>query len=102
MGRLVKVAAAADLLPGQGMVVQAEDAEIALFNMGGTFHAIGNTCCHRGGPLGEGSLDGKVVTCPWHGWEFDVTTGVAETDSSMGVPVFRTEVRNGDVFIELS
>ena len=99
---VIKTGGLADVAGALPIALKAEGIEIALFNVGGMFHAIGNTCCHRGGPLGEGSLDGKIVTCPWHGWEFDVTTGVAETDSSMGVPVYRTEVRSGDVFIELT
>ncbi len=102
MGRLVKVAVVADVAPGEGKVVDAEGVEIALFNVDGAFHAIGNTCCHRGGPLGEGSLEGKTVTCPWHGWEYDVTTGETMMDPSASVPVYRTEVRGGDVFVELS
>jgi nitrite reductase (NADH) small subunit len=102
MGRLVKVAAVTELAPGQGRAADADGTAIALFNVGGTFHAIGNTCCHRGGPLGEGSLEGHTVTCPWHGWEYDVTTGEAAMDPSVKVPVYRTEVRDGEVFVELS
>jgi nitrite reductase/ring-hydroxylating ferredoxin subunit len=102
MGRLVKVAEVSDLTPGQGKVVEAEGTEIALFNVDGAFHAIGNTCCHRGGPLGEGSLEEKTVMCPWHGWEYDVTTGATAMNPSVKVPVYRTEVRGGEVFVELS
>ncbi len=54
---------------------QVEGATIALANVDGKFFAINNTCLHRGGPLAEGELNGKVVTCPWHGWQYDVTTG---------------------------
>jgi nitrite reductase (NADH) small subunit len=101
VGNWVKVAVAADLPPGQGKTVKAGDAEIALFNAGGTFLAIGNTCCHRGGPLGEGDLDGTVVTCPWHGWQFEMTTGETLHDPSATVPTYRTDVRDGEVFVEL-
>ncbi len=48
---------------------------IALFHVGGQFYAIANTCTHRGGPLCEGEVDGTTVTCPWHGAQFDITTG---------------------------
>jgi nitrite reductase/ring-hydroxylating ferredoxin subunit len=102
MGNLVRVAAASELLPGQNRVVKADGVEIALFNVDGSFHAIGNVCRHRGGPLGEGSLDGLVVTCPWHGWEYDVTTGAVLTNPALKVPVYRTEVKGDDVFVELS
>jgi nitrite reductase/ring-hydroxylating ferredoxin subunit len=101
MGKVIQVATASELLPGQGRVVKTDGLEIALFNLDGSFHAIGNTCLHRGGPLGEGSLEGSIVTCPWHGWEYDVTTGVCRVNPAKQVPVYRTGVRDGDVFIEL-
>src|ERR1043166_8519774 len=74
MGTLVKVAKTTDLPPGQGKTVEANGREIALFNVGGTFYAIDNTCKHRGGSLGEGELDGTVVTCPLHAWTYDVSS----------------------------
>ena len=49
---------------------------VAVFNAGGELHACRNVCPHRGGPVGEGDFDGTLVTCPWHGWQFDVRTGV--------------------------
>jgi nitrite reductase/ring-hydroxylating ferredoxin subunit len=81
--------------------VQAGGKVLALANVAGTLYAIDNTCLHRGGPLGEGQLDGKVVTCPWHGWQFDVTTGKAVQNPSAGVGCFKTEVRGDEVFVEL-
>jgi nitrite reductase/ring-hydroxylating ferredoxin subunit len=78
------VVAKTDEIPtGTGKVVFVGDKAIALFNINGTFYAIDNTCPHSGGPLGEGNLIDNFVVCPWHGWEFDVTTG----DSNMGVQV---------------
>jgi nitrite reductase/ring-hydroxylating ferredoxin subunit len=50
-------------------------AEVAVFNVGGEFYAIDNSCPHRGGPLGEGELEDCIVTCPWHEFRFDVRTG---------------------------
>jgi len=101
MSGWVRVAKAADLSPGEGKTVQAQKTEIALFNAGGTFLAVGNSCCHRGGPLGEGELDGTILTCPWHGWRFDMTTGVSLHNPTASVPTYRTEVRDGEIFIEL-
>jgi len=75
MSHFIKVAEQTELPPGTGKVVIAEGKEIALFNVAGAFHAVDNACPHRGGPLGEGTLEGLIVTCPWHGWKFDVTTG---------------------------
>ncbi len=101
MGELVRVAAVSDIQPGHGKTVEPGGVEIALFNVAGTFHAISNVCLHRGGPLGEGDLDGTTVTCPWHGWEFDVTTGANVADPERAVRRYRVEVCGDQVFVEL-
>ncbi len=75
---------------------------IALANVDGSFHAINNTCLHRGGPLGQGELEGKVVTCPWHGWQYDVTTGKVTMNPSVGVDCYAVEVRGEDVWVDCS
>jgi nitrite reductase (NADH) small subunit len=82
--------------------VQVGGKQLALANVGGTLYAIDNTCLHRGGPLGEGQLEGKVVTCPWHGWQFDVTTGKAVQNPNAGVGCFKTEIRGDEVFVDLA
>jgi nitrite reductase/ring-hydroxylating ferredoxin subunit len=64
--------------PSAPITDSAASSEIALFPIGGEVHAIDNVCSHAGGPLCEGSLDGAVVTCPWHGSKFDVTTGAVQ------------------------
>jgi nitrite reductase (NADH) small subunit len=101
MGAWVKVGLVSDLDPGQGKTVERRGTEIALFNMGGSFRAIGNACPHRKGPLAEGELDGNTVTCPWHGWQFDVATGASLRSAEIAVPTYRTEVRGDEVFVEL-
>ncbi len=73
---------------------------IALANVDGSFHAINNTCLHRGGPLGQGELEGKVVTCPWHGWQYDVTSGKVTMNPSVGVDSYAVEVRGEDVWVD--
>ena len=74
---------------------------IALANVGGKFHAISNVCLHRGGPLGQGILEGGVVTCPWHGWQFDVLTGKTVQNANFGVNCYAVEVRDDDIFVDL-
>ena len=101
MGDLVRVALVSDLEPGQGKTVERRGVAIALFNVDGTFRAIGNACGHRGGPLAEGELTGTTVTCPWHGWQFNVTTGSTLRNSEIAVPTYRVEVRGDEVFVEL-
>ena len=70
-----KVATVQEVPSGRGKQVTVAGKKVALFNCGGTFYAIEDACCHRGAPLWEGDLEGTVVTCPWHGAQFDVTTG---------------------------
>ncbi|MBI1851639.1 MAG: Rieske 2Fe-2S domain-containing protein [Planctomycetes bacterium] len=64
-----------ELAPGSCKRVDVNGKPVALYNVDGTVYASEDTCPHRGGPLGEGELEGTVVTCPWHGWRFDVVTG---------------------------
>ncbi len=81
--------------------VDVNGKALAVANVAGGFHAIDNTCLHRGGPLGDGPLEGKIVTCPWHGWQYDVTTGKVSQNPSVGVACYPVEVRGGDVFVDL-
>ena len=97
-----KVAQVGQVAPGRGTVVNANGTAIALFNVGGTFYAVANACTHRGGPLGEGSLDGTTVTCPWHGSRFDVTSGqVLRGPAQQPVVSYTVRVRGDDVFVVL-
>ena len=96
-----KAARLAEIPEGSIKEVQVAGEAIALANVAGTVYAISNTCLHRGGPLGEGQLEGKVVTCPWHGWQFDVTTGKAVQDPNAGVGCYTVEVRGEEVFVSL-
>ncbi len=97
MGDFVRVASTADVKPGQAVVVEVNGKTLAVFNVDGAFHAIDNTCVHRGGPLGEGDIQGKVVACPWHGWQFDVTTGECVKNPSAKVEVYQVKVEGDDV-----
>lgn len=98
---LESVAKAADIPAGSIKEVQVGGKPVALANVGGKFYAIDNTCLHRGGPLGQGFLEGSVVTCPWHGWQFDVTSGKAVMNPNAGVGCLRTEVQDGEVYVDL-
>jgi nitrite reductase/ring-hydroxylating ferredoxin subunit len=98
----VKVATLSGLPPGTGRQVNVEDRVVAIFNVGGTIHAIGGSCTHRGGPLGEGRLDGSIVTCPWHGSRFDVTTGsVLSPPAVRNAEVYGVSVDADTIVVEL-
>lgn len=90
-----------ELQEGRGKVVQASGKAIALFKCGGSVYAIDNTCKHRGGPLGEGELEGCVVTCPLHGWQYDVKTGACETTPGQRVEKYKVVVEGGDVKVDV-
>lgn len=70
-----RIAGAKDIPNGEGREFVVAGRIVALFNVNGQFHALDGICPHAGGPLAKGTLHGNVVTCPWHGWQFDVTTG---------------------------
>lgn len=97
----IRVASVNDVPEGEGRVVSANGTPVALFNVGGEFHAIHNACLHKGGPLGEGELDGNVVTCPWHGWKYDVTTGRNIMMPSIAVKKFPVRVEGEDVLVDV-
>ncbi|HLW49228.1 MAG TPA: HD domain-containing protein [bacterium] len=97
---MTRVSGVHEVPPGTGRVIEIGGRAIALFNVGGTFYALDNTCTHRGGPLGAGRLDGNVVTCPWHGNRFDVTTGRVIT-GVQSVTTYAVEVRGADILVEL-
>ena len=84
MPKTVKIAEVTELGPGDGKTVEVEGISLALFNVDGTYFAIANACTHVGGPLGEGALIGKDVTCPLHGAQFDVTCGKALSGPARG------------------
>ena len=97
----VRVARASEVPVGEGRVVDADGKSLALFNVGGAFYVLDNGCPHRGGPLGDGDLDGATVACPWHGWRWDVTTGANTNNPAVRVPCFPVSVQDGDVFVDL-
>ena len=102
MPQLVKVADAKALAPGRAIKVEAGGQKIALFNAGGTFYAIGDTCTHRGGPLSEGTLSGTRITCPWHGAKFEVTSGkVVGPPAQLDVPSYKVVVEGDDIKVEI-
>jgi nitrite reductase (NADH) small subunit len=80
---------------------QLDGKTVAVANVAGKLFAINNVCLHRGGPLGQGDLAGQTVTCPWHGWQYDVTTGKLMTNPAIGVETYKVELRGDDIFVEV-
>ena len=101
MARFVRVAEKSELIDGFSKVVNVEGRSIALFRVKDEYFALANACLHRGGPLGEGSLSGSVVTCPWHGWKFDVRTGAFTVIPTLKVKSYSVKEQDGSLLVEI-
>ena len=101
MAEFIKVASLSELEAGACKAIEAGGKAIALFNVDGTIYALDNTCLHRGGPLGEGTLEGDVVTCPLHMWEYNVRTGETLADRSLKVASYAVQVDGDDIKVAL-
>lgn len=88
------------LPPGTSTTVEVGGKTVALFNVGGTVHAISDACMHAGQSLGYGILEGNVVRCRGHGWRFDVTTGNI-VGSDIGVPCYSAKVEDGTILVSV-
>ena len=98
---MIRVAARSDLAPGECKPVVAGTAELALCRIGDEFYAVDNSCPHQGGPLANGPLEGTVLTCPWHAWSFDVTTGEMPGHDRLKVRSYRVALDGDDVLVDL-
>lgn len=101
MAGFVKLASLEDLPPGTSMEVEHDGTIFALFNLDGQVFAIDGICAHQGGPLAEGVRNGPIVTCPWHGWQFDVRTGQNTTFSRVCQQAFEVRIEGLDVLVAL-
>ena len=101
MSEFARAIAVADLPPGRAAEVVVDGQAVALFNVGGTFHALAGRCPHRGGPRGQGVLDGPRVSCPWHNYTFDVTTGENVVSADLKVARYEVKVEDGKVLVKL-
>lgn len=98
------------------LIVEVDGLEIGVFRVDDEYYGLANFCSHQSGPLCEGVLRGrmvggddgwawvyddqnKVVECPWHGWSFDVETGINIDDDLYSVPTYEIEERDGELFL---
>ncbi len=87
--------------PGQAVRVEVKGTLVAVFNVGGELRAIGEKCTHRGGPLEKGPVTGHVVTCPWHGSQFNLDTGeVVRGPATVPEPTFRVRIENNVLVVD--
>ena len=101
MPKKYRVASFDEIPTGTGLEVTAGGRVIALFKTAEGIRAIDGICAHAGGPIGKGTLNGTVVTCPWHGWQYDVETGTHCLTPQICQQSFVVEVEGDDVFVQL-
>ena len=103
MADFLKVAQLSKIPDGEMIMVELEEEEICLAKVGGQVYAIGNKCSHRGGPLSDGQINGEIVTCPWHGGEFNLKTGeVLSPPANQTQPCYQVQVDGDDIKIAKS
>jgi nitrite reductase (NADH) small subunit len=102
MPEFIKLTTTSDLPgPNEAKEFTCGGKEICVANVNGTYSAMDNVCLHQGGPIGQGTIENGKVVCPWHGWEWDPTTGEAAHNARAKLAVYPLKVENADVLIEI-
>lgn len=117
----VKICNVDQLPPGERKIIEFNELSIGVFNIDGKYYAALNTCPHRGGPVCTGRVgkellaefagvglrvreyygDNPVLSCPWHGWEFNLETGIHLADSKITLPTYKVTIKNETIFAEI-
>ena len=87
---------------GEGRELLIDGRIVAIFRTAEKFFAIDGMCAHQGGPIAQGQLDHNCVTCPWHGWQYDITSGVNLLTKKQMLDCFNVEQRDDEIWIELN
>jgi 3-phenylpropionate/trans-cinnamate dioxygenase ferredoxin subunit len=102
MTDFVRVCSEAEIPDPGKRVFEVDDRYVVVFHKDGRFYALDDCCTHDGGPLGEGRLDGFVITCPRHGAKFDIRTGrVLAMPAVVDTPSYEVKVDGGEVWVKL-
>lgn len=101
MAEFKKISSVSEIPPGQGKIFELDGNSIAVWNLNGNFFAFQNMCPHRGGPVGEGDVEGTIITCPWHGWSFDIPTGVSTINPAAKLTKYEVKVDGADIKVAL-
>jgi len=96
----MKVLALSELPSGKGVLVAVNGHDVVVFRKGDEILAIGNDCPHQGGSLCDGWVEGEIVICPVHGWEFDMRSGACMTVPGESLPRYTASVEDGAVYLE--
>jgi NAD(P)H-dependent nitrite reductase small subunit len=95
------VGALSELPPDAGREVVVGDRIVALFRVGCEVYALDGVCAHQGGPLAAGKLAGSVVTCPWHGWQYDIRTGQQQISPHICQTTFPVRIEGDRILVEM-
>ena len=101
MSNWIRIGAVADFPVGEPRELVVEGTIVALFNVNGELFALDGICPHQGGPLGKGHLSDCIVTCPWHGFQFNVRNGQHQSSAQLRQPCFPVKVEAESVYIDL-
>jgi nitrite reductase (NADH) small subunit len=96
-----KLASLDELPEGSLLEIVAGKDLYALCNVAGEVRAIHGICPHHGGPLGQGALEGSMVTCPWHMWQFDSGTGACAFNDELRIPTYAVRVEAGQILVDI-
>tara|TARA_R110000772_G_scaffold103600_3_gene204690 strand:+ start:38152 stop:38478 length:327 start_codon:yes stop_codon:yes gene_type:complete len=99
--KYVDVGSADQVQEGHIIGVSVGEQKLVLCRFAGEIHALDGVCSHAKGPLCEGQLDGRYLVCPWHGWEYDVTTGQCEIEPTLAQKKFAVKLEDGRVWVSV-
>jgi nitrite reductase/ring-hydroxylating ferredoxin subunit len=97
----IDIGAVQDFADGSATELIVAGRVVAVFKLDGTHSALDGICPHQGGPLGKGTLTGCVLTCPWHGWQFDVRDGQSQLSPAVRQTTIETRVEADRVLVHL-
>jgi nitrite reductase/ring-hydroxylating ferredoxin subunit len=121
-GHEVTLGALSDMADGEHRVFAIDTVEVGVFRIGDRLFAYENTCPHAGGPVCQGKIFNRVeelltsekkslglrfstrrnIVCPWHGYEFDIETGVHPGNRAVRLKPVKVDVREGQIFVSLA
>lgn len=95
----IAVAESEKISEGKGSTFRYKDCNVAVFRIKDEIFVIDDACTHEDGPLGEGTVDGLIVTCPYHDWRFDVATGECMTQDNRNVSCYESKEVDGFIWV---
>jgi nitrite reductase (NADH) small subunit len=95
------VGSLANVPEGAGREVVVAGRILAIFRVGADVYAIDGMCAHQGGPLAEGSIEGGIVTCPWHGWQYDVRSGRQPITPAICQTTFPVRIEGDRILVDV-